>query len=264
MINVFKIKKWAALFLVAFLSVIAYVVGGLYYGFFGGFLFFGASLVVSLLIGNLLLKNPFSVMIEGGGVLALDINSTGVIRPFVLSVVPPFVIGKFFGSQIRDVFDRKSTASISAPVVSKSLVVKDENGGVSISLTNEDYNNSRFALNHFPCLIFNSQLGKMVSKEFICDNEKSVLAEHLLLYVSSQMESLKQSLLNFGRYVVETTKPKQEWYKSKVFVYVLIGIAVFLIIVLFAPKILAVLQGSAPDAMKGAIDTAKRGSVGLG
>lgn len=243
MINVLKVRKWGALLLVGFISVLAFLIGQIYYGFWGAIMFFLASLLVTMVLGNFLLKNAFSDMLEGNGVLVFDISSTGLFSPFIVRMHPPFIKGKFQGSFIHDIFDRKAVASLAKPVVVDKPVVQDKDGGLTFSITNDEYNAGRFKMFHYPVILYNSQLQRIVTKEFVMTNEKNMLVEHLLLYISRQMESLKQALLNFGRYVVETTMPKKSIFESKWFWIIATILILGGIGVIFFPRIIQVMQG---------------------
>ena len=115
MINPHVVKKWGALLLTGLITTIAFFIGLSFYNFLYALIFMAGGLVVSALIGNVLLDTPFRSMLEGKGVLALNIDSTGVIRPFIMSVKSPYVEGMLNNSLKSDVFDRDTVYNLAAP-----------------------------------------------------------------------------------------------------------------------------------------------------
>ena len=110
MFNPFKLKKMGALLFNSFIGAIMFYIGLLYYGFFGGLGFLMAGVILGYLIGSALLNNPFSDMLEGQGILALNIDSTGIIKAFILAVQPPYLTGNLLGNKVNDVFNRSSVS----------------------------------------------------------------------------------------------------------------------------------------------------------
>jgi len=238
-VNFYKLRKWGALILIGLLTTITFYVGmtiyrNIVYGIF--FMFFG--ILVSVLLANMLLKTPFTDMVEGKGILALNIDSTGIIRPFIVSLKSPFVMSKFGGKWIRDVFNRRATFMLAPPKKAELPAKIKEDGGLDIKLTEKDYNSGRFAMFHYPTLIYNQQLSSMVTKDFLCSQEISLFAEHQVLYLNRQLEDLTSNIRNFGRYIVDNLKPKGHGITSN---WVFWGILIIVIIVLgilFVPAML--------------------------
>lgn len=259
MINVFVFKKYAAVMIGGIVCVPAFYVGLLYYGIFGGIGFFMAGLLMTVLVGPIFLKNPFSDLLEGKGILVFDLNSTGIMRPFIMSVNNPFMEGKINNKKVRDVFDRSAVLQISKPNVVKVKKSKDPNvlqdnvahiteeGGLKINLTEEEYNKGRFALFHYPVLLYNSAINSIVTKDMLSENEKNTFAEHGVLYLTRVLEELTTLIREFGRYVVDNLKPKSNFFQSPLFFIILI-VGVVLLIILFLPQIMNVLGGTVSTA----------------
>ena len=108
MINTFMLRKWGALLVVGFMCVICFMVGNITYGFIGSLVLFAVGLLVSLMIGNLMLRNPFTLMLEGKGIMAINMDSTGILRPFIVQVASPYIKSKFAGKAVNDVFGLSS------------------------------------------------------------------------------------------------------------------------------------------------------------
>jgi hypothetical protein len=236
MFNPFVLKKYAALFLAAILSVISYTMGNIYFGLWGGIGLMFGGLLVGILVGSALLKHPFTLMLEGKGILVFNLDSTGIIRPFVVSVNSPFINGKLENKEINDIFDREATFNLAAPLKAGTATPTKDNG-ITIELNELEMNKGRFALFHFPLFLYNAQLKSIITKDFLSTKEKDSFAEHGVLYLNRKMEELTSTLRDFARYVVEQLKPSQSIFKSKWIIWIIIGFLVVLAI-LFGPAIL--------------------------
>jgi len=248
MLNPYVIRKWAAFIIVGFFSVIAFFIGIKYYGLLIGLGCFMFSLIVSMIIANIMIKNPFSDLIEGKGLLILDINSTGIIKPFILGIAPPYIKGVKDGKPVEDVFNRAGVFMMRTPVKSANKVHNipegEKAGGVKMELSEDDYNRARFGMFQYPTLIYNSQLDSLVTKDFIGVTERETFAEHTILYLNHKMNELTSTLRDFGRYVVETLKPKGNIFQNKIF-WIIVIIAACLLGALFLPQIIETVGGGA-------------------
>jgi hypothetical protein len=239
-INVNLIKKYAALIMVPFISVIMWVVGGLQYGRIGAFFFFFISVIISLVISNILLKNPFTDMIEGKGILVFNVDSTGVIKPFIVSVMSPFIMGKPFGKTIRDIFNRKSVFNLAKPIKNNTPAKIETIEGeqkITITLDEEEYNKGRFALFHYPVILYNNQIKSIITKDFLSVKETGAFAEHGVLYMNRIMEELTSAVRDFGRHVVESIKPKENILTNRWF-WIIMVLFFVVMAILFAKPII--------------------------
>lgn len=255
MINPIVIKKWGSLLLVGFLSGIAFFVGLLFYGTFGGIGFLLASLIISLPLANIMLRNPFSSMLEGKGILVFNLDSTGIITPFIVGVNSPYVSGRLGKNAVHDVFDRESVYQIAEPVVSENKV-ELKNGRLILDLDASSYNEKRFAFMHYPVLLYNAQLQSFVTKDFLSKNEKDSFAEHGVLYLNRKVEELSTAMLNFGRYVIESLKPKTDFFKNP-WLYVILGIVLVGLGLFFLPDLMSGFSGAG-----GAVSSAVNSGAG--
>lgn len=242
MLNVFKIKRYAGLFLAGFLPTISFYIG-MMYGLFIAIPCFIVSSVVSILIASLIIKNPFTSMLEGKGLMTFHIDSTGVVRPFIMDLQQPYVKAQSGSQLIDDVYDRESVLQLS-PAVQKGVfkVEETENAKsgdkeIHMILTSEEFNKARFQLWQYPLLIYNAQIKSLVTKEFLSQNEKQAFSEHGILYLNRKMEELTSLIRDFGRYIVELSKPKTSILKSKWFIAILIGVIVIIVGILGYPLI---------------------------
>lgn len=246
MINPFVIKKYGALLTCAFFGVIGYNVGNLYGGWIWGVGSFFVSALVAVFVGVVLLNNPFSKLLEGRGILAFDISSSGVIRPFIVAVNQPFIRAKLpNGDTIEDVFNREAVSQLAEPVKSGNLIQSktEVNGKKYIMLTfdEDEYNKARFALFQYPVLIYNSQLKTFVTKDALSTLEKDILSEHLILYLTRKIEELTSVLRDFARHVIEQLKPQGNWLNNK-WTWIILIIALGIIGFMFAPHIINAFQ----------------------
>lgn len=254
MFNPFVVKKWGALLLAGLLTCIGFFVGLTFFGFVYGLVFMGVFLVLSSVIGNLMLKHPFRSMLEGKGVIALNIDSTGIIRPFIMAVRPPYVEGALHGELKNDVFDREMVYNLAAPQeVGLVQQGKGKDGKVRMALVlnEEEYNRGRFALFHFPCIIFNEQLNTVITKDWFSEQEKVGFAEHQVLYLNRKMEELTSHIRDFGRYIVETLKPKKFSIKP-IWVIIIVIVVIVLLLIMFAPNLIPALKQAAGSLTGGA------------
>jgi hypothetical protein len=221
MINIFKMKKVAALILAGAIPTVFFTIALMYYGLWWALGSFLLSLFISYLTGNALLNNPLRMMIEGKGILVFDYTSTGILQPFIVGVDNPFISGQVKGKQIEDVFDRKAVHSMATPIVNSKDAKPNKKGGLTIELDEKQYGEARFSFFHFPVLFYNSQIGSLLTKEFLDKNEKEAFAAHGILYANHAIKRLSDEIKPFSRYVVDTTKPKKN-ILSKWWVWVII------------------------------------------
>lgn len=285
MFNAFVMKKYAAIILSGMLCTICFYVGVAMYGnllLAISLLFMGV--LCSIVAGIFLLRNPFTLLLEGKGILALDINSTGVIRPFIVKVTSPYIAAKYNGKMIHDVFDRETVMQLAAPIKARMQLEKKDNGNIiiqldeaellrlkqktadgftKIELTEKEYNAGRFGLFHYPCIIWNSQVNSILTKDFLSEAEKTTFAEHTIIYLNQKMQELTSVVRDFGRYVVELTKPQGNIMGNK-WVWIIVGIGVVILGIIFLPSIISTVKGTAAPAMaavKTASSTATAGAT---
>lgn len=261
MINPYKIKKWAALLLAGIFPTIGFFVGVKFYGLWIGIACFAGTLFVSALLANLLLVNPFTSMLQGAGIMAIDMNSTGILQPFIVRLRNPDIIGRIRGRLIRDVFDRNAVMTLSEPVVASMQGKKDtKTGNISFTLSQEDFNRSRFAMYQYPVLIYNSHINSFLTKEWFSEMEKTAFAEHTVLYLNRIMQELTSMTRDFTRGVIDLLKPKGAGGNKWVWIIIIGGL--ILLAALFAPSVINAIKGASGSATEAvASGTANAGST---
>jgi len=254
MINPFKIKKIAALMLCGLLTTIMFFIGMQTGGLLWGIIFMLIGTIISYFVGNSLLKNPFTELIEGKGILMLDITSTGIIQPYICMVQTPYIKARIGRKWIEDIFNRSAVFQWAKPITAKKpAIVNEDKTKFKIEIGEKEYNDGRFALFHYPCLIFNSQIEStmtkdmLMSKDMLADKEKEAAAEHGILYLNKKMQELSNAMRDFGRYVVELTKPGKSLLGNR-WMWIIIIIGLGIILIMFAPRIFTAISKGMPGA----------------
>jgi hypothetical protein len=254
MINTFILKKYGALLMCGMVTTIGFFIGLQFLGFLWAMGTMGLGLAISVLLANTMLKNPFSSMLEGAGVLAINIDSTGILNPFIMSVKSPYIEGVLNGTLRSDVFDREAVFNLAAP--HKAGIVQQGIGSdgkvrIALILSEEDYNKGRFAMFHYPVILFNEQLNSIITKDWFSDQEKQGFAEHQVLYLNRKMEELTSVVRDFARYVVESLKPNKPFEIKPIWIIILIAVVIIILLVVFGPSILPTLKGAAGSVTQG-------------
>lgn len=255
MINVHKIKKIGVLTLMPMITTILFYVGLIVLNSFLfalGFMFIGVA--ISYFVGNALMRNPFSDLLDGKGLLAIDISSTGILKPFIMQVQDSYLVSNKGHRPIKDVFDRNAIHQLQAPkkINSKAEVTED---AINIKISKEEYNDGRFALFHYPVILYDSQIESIITKNFLSSQERSVFAEHNILFLNRKMEELTSILRDFGRTVVDLLKPKPEFFNNWL-VWVILVLVFGAAAYFFAPSILAAFGSVSEGAAQATSDAA--------
>jgi hypothetical protein len=247
--NIYNVKKTTALLLPSIMTTTTFFILITFVNLLWAIVGLIGMMLLMLLVGNLMLKNPFSAMLEGKGILCLNLDSTGIIRPFIMNVQNYYLKGKLMGKQTMDIFNRDCVQQIARPIKTITPAIQHtEKGELIITLTEEDYNKSRFSMLHYPCILYNDQLETLITKDFISQQEKQIFAEHKILYLNRKLEELTSITRDFARYVVELTKPKEGLFANKWIWFIIIGIIV-LVVGFLAIKFLPGIFGQAKTAV---------------
>jgi len=204
--NIFTIKKYLALILLGFMPTVAFMIGEIFYGsvWISMAVFFGTFLVF-LPLSVLLLKNPFNGLVEGQGLLVVNLDSTGNMTPVLCSLQQPYVKGKMLNQEFEDVYDQNTVFRWCYP--EKGAYVEMD-GIIYVKMDTKQFNKHRFGMFNFPTLVYNAQIKSCIDKDFLSEIEKSAMAEHTTLYLNRKMEELTSVLRDFSRGVIDLLKPK--------------------------------------------------------
>ena len=237
MLNPFIIKRWIATTLSGFFPTLSFAICTVFYSYWIGLASFFITFIIMFFLTKILLSNPFTDMLEGKGLLVISIDSTGIIKPFLIGLKQPYVTGSLDGEKVRDVYDRNTVYQLAAAAKNCGKQEKTKDGKVIITLDDEKFNKSRFGMYQYPVLLYNKQVKSLITKDFLSEQEKESFAEHGILYLNKKMEELTSVVRDFGRYVVELTKPKEEFWKNKWLWFFLIGGIILLALLLGKPVI---------------------------
>jgi len=252
-LNVFKIKKLAALLFCAFLPTILFLFGMQSYGFIYALGFFAAGAALAVLLANKLLANPFTDMLEGKGLLVLTLDSTGIIPSFIARIVPPKIEAKFMGKEIHDFFDRNIIHYFKPPIPAQVIettetvetvkedgsIEKTEEDVVIIKLPKKNEADSIMSLNQYPTLIYNKNLQTFLTKEQLATLESEVFIDHTVLYLLKKVEELTNSVRDFTRYIVDQSKPGllNKLLSSSWVMWLIIAVVIIVVGILLFPMI---------------------------
>lgn len=229
------------------------------YNFWYALIALVVTLFTSMMIGIAVLKNPFSSILEGKGLLTFNMDSTGILQPFIVGLNAPYIKGRLKGEAIEDIFDRNAVLQMNEPIELNpdSTNVKIDGNKFTFTLDKTAYNRARFQMLHFPVLIWNNQLKTFITKDFLSGQEKSLYSEHTTLYLTKKVEELINTNKNFARAVVDLLKPKGSWASSWIFWVILIG-GIILVAVILMPKIVEMLGNSGVgDSVSNALQSAQ-------
>lgn len=253
MLNPFVMKKWVLLLLLPLFCATSLYVGVFFLGFWKGLGCLAGMLIVSMLIGNYFLwRNPFTQMLEGEGLLFIDMSSTGFIQPFLCKLQMPFMKANINGKEIKDVFDREhGVYNLGGPIQTGIAQMREfeegEKGLSEVTRTEEDgelviriplkqLSKSRFQWLQWPVILFNQSTGSTITKDWFSEKEKGAMAEHAFLYQNKMLEELSSNVLHFARSVIELIKPKGEgWFSGKTGWIIIIAIIVILLLLFGKP-----------------------------
>lgn len=283
MFNVFVFRKWAALLLCSTFAALGMVCGlFLQESFWWGLTWMGAGAVLAMVVSNFwLLKNPFNSMLEGDGILTINMDSTGIMSPFIVSINQESTGVSLFGflgkQKIRDPFNREMINYITNPtevpngahfvksgvtekITQSEKTITAAEGDLIIHIPKEKLHLNRFGMFHFPTIFYNQKLGTTVSKEFLGSNENQILREHLMVYLLHSVREHSDRMFNFARGVIDSLSAKfgggsSTWLWVIIGLIVIGGLAVF-----FGPNIIAAFKGVVP----GAQSAVQAGSVATG
>jgi len=231
-----KMKRWAAFFLTGLIPLVMFITISLSQK---NILFAtGAGLVgifIMVIIGGMVIKTPYTMIFEEAAYLTLNISSTGGIIPFIMIPQGNKIVGSFGGQQIEHMMDREAVNYLKPPKQGK---IYEDGEKIVLEMYKKDIDKNFFATNGIPTFIYSDQLGTFLSKEMLSNMETKTFARHEILYLNQMAKELNSHMLNFGRYVIELTKPlsnilENPWIRWILILVLLGGMAYF-----FGPALL--------------------------
>lgn len=253
--NVLKVKKWGAFAFcglvpmalsLGFLFTTSDVIVSLIAGMFG--------MVVMIIVSTKIYGHPLMAVIEGDGILAVTMDSTGVLTPFLLRVATPYLTGNIGDEQLRTTFDRQTVNYLMNP--KQGTIGFGPDKKLIITLDEAEYKNNIMNLGGIPTLIYNKHMGAFMSKEMLSKAETETFVQHLVLHLNRRTDELSSNIRDFARYIIEQTRPQSPFWKKPWFIAVLIIIMVVGVAIFMGPKILeqlGILHPAAAQAPAGTV-----------
>jgi len=227
------------------------------------------SIFFCFVIFTLLTRHPLMSMIKGQGLLGMTFDSTGVIEPFLIKVMPPFIKGRI-NSMKKDatsLFDREAVFYMKPPkqaelVYTGDFLEKDDKGREE-NFTHYDLRVPKgketditFAFQQYMTFIYNKNMGAFLTKSALSKIETEGVIKHLVLYLKVKTEELTLIMRDFARYVIEMTKPKTSFLAGKggMLIWIIFGIGILVLVLMFAPAIMNIV-GPALSAGKSTVSS---------
>lgn len=225
-LNAFAIKKYAGLMVAGVVPTLAFFVTLQIEGnVFIASVAFAVSLMVSMFIGSKIQSNPWQQALEGKGLMLGTFDSSGVINTYLAKVNLPFLHANIAGKEKITIFDRAAMLILRTP---GRAVIDESETELKIMLAKKKFSQSIFSFDGMPFLLYNKTLGDFFNKELLATMEKELFVEHTILYLTRRIEDLSSKVRDFARYIVEQTRPKENFMGSKMFwiILIIVGIVV--------------------------------------
>ena len=279
-INLYKVKKWSAGFLMAFMPTLTFLIMVIVGDFIQALIAFFVMIPFSMFIAFKLMGHPLLEFLEGKGMLVFTLDSTGTIEAFIVKVLNPYIVGQHRGKRVETIFDRESVVYMSFPQKVTARIRSVLPGGKSphdasfeippgtthqgdpnanqdpnyeeliMKVPKENKNSILHGFTHFPVLIYNKNLETFLSKDMLTKLEKETFVDHMVLYLNRKIEDLTSQLRDFARYIVDQTRPKKSIFSNPIFKLMLILIVIIILGALLAPYILGGMESFAGGLMK--------------
>lgn len=224
MINPFKIKEVLGLIVPQLITILGFMIIFTTNGFFIAAMSSVLLMVIGLVVGKLIIKNPFTEMLKGNGLLTIPIDSKGILNPFLCTFSKGHINGVFDGEEVKAPFDRKVVFNIEYP--EKISMVKDKDANLYLKISQDEISERRFGMYHLPVLLYNAQLGSFITKDWLSEKETHTFARHHIIHANKIAERLTKEITNFGRYIADNAMQKFKNILSNPIVKILITIAV--------------------------------------
>lgn len=202
--------------------------------------------VIIIGVGNRFLRHPLLSMLEGKGLLAWILDSTGLIGTFMVDVNAPKLLGKKPGLKNMDLEENYDTDIMhriifpkAAPLTTGYQISKDITGKMNITEKKilvlpdeESKHDTFFKFESVPVFIYNKVMGMFLSRDILAKNEKDIQLKHSSLNILYKLGSLDAVFRDFGRYAGEVLRPKKEGLFSRVpwLKYAIIAIVIIMIV----------------------------------
>lgn len=242
MLNPAVIKKTIGLSFMAIFPLIGYVLFMLVTGnnIFAGIVAAFVTGIFAFYLANNFLDHPFRSMSEGRGLLALNLNSTGIIQPFILQRNVKYLTGKVNNNKISRLWNRRNVLQVKPPIngviigldklnveetspekveellrllrrddaTHKDRFILVDFEGYDpretdvIIMPRQNYKDIQLALEGYTAFIYNDQTKDFITKTDLQNLEMKASIFNKLEYASEKADDLGRSLRDFGRMVM--------------------------------------------------------------
>lgn len=194
------------------------------------------GLVLGVVAGPAMIAHPIMEVLEGKGLLVLDMNSSGIAQFFIAKVMLPNLYVKTPKGWVENIYNRTIGVYLPKP---KAAEISEDKEIINIKLPKEDYTSAFFKLESMPMLIWNSKLDTFLTKEILGDLETKVMTEHLSLLLLDQIKTLRKHIRELTRHGVDQFKPNRflEFMGSKWGILLIVIVAAILIFLFVGPQL---------------------------
>jgi len=195
-----------------------------------------AAVPLMVFAGGKFITSPWREMLEGDGVIVMDITSSGIIKPFIARPNMPYVDVQVHGNFFRSIYNRSIGMYLKEPEPAR---MNDTGETIKFELPKDNYSKSYFALADKPILFWNSKLNTFLTKEVLAEKENSLMIENTALQTLDQVRNMRKDLHELTRTVVDQFKPNAfgELLRNPWFVMIIVVTTMFLLFMFVAPML---------------------------
>jgi len=259
----------------AWKRIVSYVISGLipfmvfvimnllYKDFVASALVAFISVFLCVFIGRALTAHPYINMLESRGLVVFGINSSGIIQPYTAAVNLPY-LDLMKKNPLRTIFDRKIAFYLMRP---KRAELSENEEHVLMTVPKPKHTAINYSMQGTPVFLYNEKLNSFITKEFLSENENSIMTEHLTLVLLDQVRSFRKSVQDLTRHVVDQFAPNKFWgiLKNPWVMAMIIIVVMVLVVMLVLPQLPKMLgyASSAASSIQGVPVAKKAGAAAL-
>lgn len=202
--------KMLSIAMVGFVPLFAMTIamGGLRFNWLGGAGVGIASLIIMIVIGKTMLDgNSFVRAIQKEGILLFNLNSTGLVPTAIARIKQNKFGQKLFAfkqgdEEVTRLYDRDVAWTLKQPLEGTYEIFKHKETGkklIRIEIEEDSFSKSVFFSDYLQCLFFNEQDGNFLTKQELCEHEKSKTIQYLTLNEQRELREMTHTLRDFMR-----------------------------------------------------------------
>jgi len=220
MMNLQKLKWAGSYALVGLVPTVFFfaflVMKNFWWGLGGLFL----SFIPAKILAYKIIKHPFTEMLQGQGMIAFTLDSSGVMVPFIVKQNLGKIYSLFENIEKTSVFNRKNVAYLSPPREGDLVVglYEDKKGKVVgkdifIKIPKKMYEYS-FRFDQYPVLLFDKNSKRWLPKDFFQEKEMEY-KKNMMLELEQKLEDVGRNIRDFARYIIEKSRPTKSHTLAK-------------------------------------------------